>query len=83
MAGDQRFTLRQFNCPDVQRYLMFNIIGNNTMAKFKPQSDVMKYFDYRMAIIQVRVGENNEEAWQRHLIETPDDIYATIRVFNS
>jgi hypothetical protein len=49
----------------------------------KPQSEVMKYFDYRVAIIQVRVGENNEEAWERHLIETPDDIYATIRVFNS
>jgi hypothetical protein len=43
----------------------------------------MKYFDYRMAIIQVRVGENNEEAWQSHLIGTPDDIYATIRVSNS
>jgi len=53
------------------------------MARFKPQSEVMKYFDYRMAIIQVRVGENNEEAWQSHLIGTPDDIYATIRVSNS
>jgi hypothetical protein len=61
---------------------MFNIKVNNTMARFKPQSEVMKYFDYRMAIIQVRVGENNEQAWQRHLIGTPDDIYATIRVFN-
>jgi hypothetical protein len=53
------------------------------MARFKPQSEVMKYFDYRLAIIQVRVGETNDEAWHRHLMETPDDIYATIRVFNS
>ena len=53
------------------------------MAKLKPQSEVMKYFDYRLAIIQVEVGETNDEAWHRHLMETPDDIYATIRVFNS
>jgi hypothetical protein len=62
---------------------MFNVKGNNTMVRFIPQSEVMKYFDYRMAIIQVRVGENSGEAWQRHLIQIPDDMYATIRVFNS
>jgi len=53
------------------------------MAGFKPQSEVMKYFYYRMAVIQVRVGETKAEAWRRHLMEIPDDIYATIRVFNS
>jgi len=53
------------------------------MARCQPQSNLMKYFDYRMAIIQVKVGENHEEAWQRHLRETPDDLYATIRIFNS
>ena len=52
------------------------------MARLKSHSEAMKYFDYRMAIIQMRVGENDEEAWQRHLIENPGDIYATIRVFN-
>jgi hypothetical protein len=53
------------------------------MAKFEPHSTIMKYFSYRMAIIQVKVGETNEEAWQRHVMKTPDDIYATIKVFNS
>ena len=53
------------------------------MTGFKPQSEVMKYVYYRMAIIQVRVGETNDEAWQRHLTETPNDINATIRVFNT
>ena len=69
--------------PKDKRYLMFNIKGNNTISRFKPQSEVMKYFYYWLAIIQVRVGETNDEAWQRHLMEAPDDIYATIRVFNS
>jgi hypothetical protein len=53
------------------------------MAKIEPQSALMKYFAYRMAIIQVKLGENREEAWQRHLMEMPDDIHATIKVFNS
>jgi hypothetical protein len=49
----------------------------------KPQSEVMKYFDYRIAIIQVQAGESNDEAWQRHLTKTPKDMNATIRVFNT
>lgn len=52
------------------------------MAGFKLQPEVMNYFYYHMAIIHVRVGETNDEAWQRHLTETPEDIKATIRVFN-
>ena len=47
------------------------------MARFEPQSALMQYFAYRLAIIQVKVGENNQEAWQRHLMEVPDDIYAS------
>ncbi len=53
------------------------------MVRFIPQFELMKYFYYRLAIIQVRAGETNDEAWHRHLMETPDDIHATIRVFNS
>jgi hypothetical protein len=52
------------------------------MVEFQPQSEVMKYFYYQMAIIRVRVGETNDEAWQRHLMEIPDDLNATIRAFN-
>ena len=53
------------------------------MVRFIPQANVIKYFNYRIVIIQVGIGETNDEAWQRHLTETPDDINATIRVFNS
>jgi hypothetical protein len=63
-------------------YLTFNVKGNN-MSRFIPHSEITKYFYYRMAIIQVQVGETNDEAWQRHLMETPNDLYATIRVFNT
>ena len=53
------------------------------MVNFIPQSKVMKYIYYRMSIIQVRVGETNDAAWHRHLMETPDDLYATTGGFNS
>jgi hypothetical protein len=62
---------------------MFSVKGNNTMLRFIPQSELMKYFYYQLAIIQVRAGETNDEAWNRHLKEAPDDIDATIKVFNS
>ncbi len=52
------------------------------MSGFNSHSEVMKFFYYRMAIIEVRTGETNDEAWRRHLTETPDDINVTIRVFN-
>ena len=53
------------------------------MVKFLPQSELIEYFYYKLAIIQVRAGETNDEAWHRHVMETPEDIDATIRVFNS
>ena len=42
-----------------------------------------KYFSWKMAIVQVELGETAEEAWRRHLTEHPEDIAANIKVFNS
>ena len=53
------------------------------MVKHLPQSELIKCFYYRLAIIQVRAGETKVAAWERHLMETPDDIHATIKIFNS
>jgi hypothetical protein len=62
--------------------LRYELKGNNEMARLITQSEVNNHFDYWMAIINVRVGESNDEAWYRHLMKSPNDIYATIRVFN-
>lgn len=35
-----------------------------------------------MAIVNLRLGETSEAAWRRHLTQNPEDIAATIRVFN-
>jgi hypothetical protein len=41
-----------------------------------------KYFDIRMAIIKVKSGETDTDAWRRHVKERPRDLYAKVRVFH-
>lgn len=36
----------------------------------------------RMAIVEVRQGELDKEAWQRYLAAHPEDRYADVWVFN-
>ncbi len=41
-----------------------------------------RVFDMHMAIVEVGLAETNEEAWLRHLATNPEDLYATVRIFN-
>jgi hypothetical protein len=41
-----------------------------------------KYFDIRMAIIEVNSWETDNDAWRRHVEERPRDLYAKVRVFH-
>ena len=41
-----------------------------------------KLLNVRMAIVEVGIGETNEEAWLRHLTTHPEDLYANVRIFN-
>lgn len=41
-----------------------------------------RFWDLRMAIVEVGVTETNEEAWLRHLAAHPEDLSANIRIFN-
>ena len=41
-----------------------------------------KLLNVHMAIIEVGIGETNEEAWLRHLTTPLEDLYANIRIFN-
>lgn len=38
--------------------------------------------DYHLVIVNLNPEETSETAWHRHLTQNPDDINATIRVFN-
>ena len=41
-----------------------------------------KYFDIRMAIIELKTWETDTDAWRRHVKERPRDLYAKVRVFH-
>ena len=36
----------------------------------------------KIAVVQVYLGESNQEAWLRHLQDHPEDAAVKIRVFN-
>jgi hypothetical protein len=45
-------------------------------------SRLKRYFNVRLAIIEVRPGETREDSWKRHLTDNPEANYANIRIFN-
>ncbi len=57
--------------------------GKRLSQRHETNRTIGKLFSYRMAIVKLNLGETNEEAWHRHLVEHPGDINANIRVFNS
>jgi len=52
------------------------------MHQYKELADLAEVLDMKMAIVEVRVGESNNEAWKRHLRAHPHDANAMIKVFN-
>lgn len=53
------------------------------MAEGKYVSKIMKnYFQYQIAIVELRPGEKTEDAWRRHLVQKPADAGAWIKIFN-
>jgi hypothetical protein len=58
--------------------------GKDWMFGFKQGIEIHKNYlpNYRMAIVNLHPGENSDAAWRRHLVQNPEDIAATIRVFN-
>ena len=52
------------------------------LMKFQGSEGLMRYFDVRLAIIEVRPGETGEEAWNRHVKEYPEQSNAKVRIFN-
>jgi hypothetical protein len=48
----------------------------------EPQTELERYCQCRIAIIEVRPGETKEGAWSRHLAKHPEDSYANVKIFN-
>lgn len=46
------------------------------------QENLLRYLNVRLAIVEVRAGESDEEAWRRHIREHPEQKHVNIRIFN-
>lgn len=52
------------------------------MVGSKKPAAVTRYFQPKLAVIEVQEGETQEEAWRRHLITHPGHRYARIKIFH-
>ena len=52
------------------------------MEKFQEMKEFAAGLGVKMAVVQVKLGESNQEAWNRHLKENPEDASATVKIFN-
>ena len=52
------------------------------MHHYKEMADFAEAFDIKMAVVQVKPGESNRDAWSRHLRDNPHDAGAMVKVFN-
>jgi hypothetical protein len=52
------------------------------MHQYKELSDFATVLDIKMAVVEVRAGETDKEAWERHLQDYPRDADAMVKVFN-
>lgn len=52
------------------------------MNQYREMAEFAAGLDMKMAVVQVKPGEKNKEAWSRHLKDHPFDADAMIKVFN-
>jgi hypothetical protein len=52
------------------------------MGKFREMEEFAEMLGVKMAVIQVKPGESDQEAWHRHLQENPGDASAMVKIFN-
>ena len=52
------------------------------MEKFREMKEFATSLGIKTAVIQMILGESNQEAWNRHLKENPDDTSAMLKIFN-
>lgn len=52
------------------------------MCRVEKTTALSKYFEAKLAVIEVNAGETQEEAWRRHLTLNPESAQAHIRIFH-
>jgi hypothetical protein len=56
--------------------------GGSVVRCLENQSAIVKYFQTNLAVVEVRHGENQEDAWRRYLADNPEAKKAHVKVFH-
>jgi hypothetical protein len=72
------YVFRRIQCSQIlQRLGEVMIMGDS-----EDQSVLAKYLNIMLAVVEVRNGESQEEAWRRHLSDHPESASVRIKIFN-
>jgi hypothetical protein len=52
------------------------------MGDSEDQSVLARYLNINLAVVEVRNGESQEEAWRRYLTEHPEKVGVRVKIFN-
>jgi hypothetical protein len=56
--------------------------GGRDVHSMKNESTIKHYFQTKLAIIEVKNGESQEDAWRRYLAENPEHAGAHVKIFH-
>jgi hypothetical protein len=56
--------------------------GGRDVHSTQKESIVKQYFQTKLAVVEVRHGESQEDAWRRYLAENPDQAGAHVKIFH-
>ena len=56
--------------------------GGSNVRSVDNESAIKQYFQTKLAIVEVRNGESQEDAWLRYLAENPEQAGAHVKIFH-
>ena len=79
-CGDQitEVSLRVSQCSQIFQKLAVGAI----MRDSENQSGLAQYLKVNVAVVEVRYGESQEEAWRRYLADHPESVGVRVKIFH-
>jgi|WetSurMetagenome_2_1015567.scaffolds.fasta_scaffold60477_3 hypothetical protein len=56
--------------------------GGRDVHSVQNESVITQYFQTKLAVVEVRPGESQEDAWHRYLADNPDNAGAHVKIFH-
>jgi hypothetical protein len=56
--------------------------GGRVVHSMERESVVTQYFQTKLAVVEVRNGESQEDAWRRYLADNPENAGVVVKIFH-